>query len=78
MLVRIFFGEDLGDLESMGLGEGVFIVDMLGVFVLYVFELEVMLKLVLVGCVKDGIIFVVIVVDYFLYWLNLVREMIYL
>lgn len=76
--VRILPGEDSGDPESMGLGEGVFIVDTPGVFVPYVSEPEAMLKLALVGCVKDGIIPAVTVADYLLYRLNLVRETTYL
>ncbi|KAK0669564.1 putative mitochondrial GTPase 1 [Cercophora samala] len=76
--VRILPGEDSGDPDTMGLGEGVFIVDTPGVFVPYVSEPEAMLKLALVGCVKDGIIPAVTVADYLLYRLNLVRETTYL
>ncbi|KAK4175686.1 putative mitochondrial GTPase 1 [Triangularia setosa] len=76
--VRILPGEDSGDPDTVGLGEGVFIVDTPGVFVPYVSEPEAMLKLALVGCVKDGIIPSVTVADYLLYRLNLVREATYM
>ncbi|KAK0723801.1 P-loop containing nucleoside triphosphate hydrolase protein [Apiosordaria backusii] len=75
--VRILPGEDSNDPDSEGLGEGVFIVDTPGVFVPYVSEPEAMLKLALVGCVKDGIISSVTVADYLLYRLNLTRSGVY-
>ncbi|TPX19004.1 uncharacterized protein E0L32_011321 [Thyridium curvatum] len=52
------------------LGEGVFVVDTPGVFVPYVGDPESMLKLALVGCVRDGIVPFVTVADYLLFHLN--------
>ncbi|KAK0749446.1 hypothetical protein B0T18DRAFT_406717, partial [Schizothecium vesticola] len=52
------------------MGEGVFVVDTPGVFVPYVSRAEDMLKLALVGCVKDGIVPAVTVADYLLFHLN--------
>ena len=54
-----------------GVGEGVFVVDTPGVFVPYVSDAESMLKLALVGCVKDGLVPTVTVADYLLFHLNL-------
>lgn len=51
--------------------EGVFVLDTPGVFVPYVSDPESMLRLALVGCVKDGLINWVTVADYLLYQLNL-------
>ncbi|KAJ4386366.1 Mitochondrial GTPase 1 [Gnomoniopsis smithogilvyi] len=51
--------------------EGVFVLDTPGVFIPYVSDAESMLKLALVGCVKDGLINWVTVADYLLYQLNL-------
>lgn len=62
------------DPDLMGLGEGVFLVDTPGVFIPYVASAEDMLKLSLVGCVKDGLISNVTVADYLLYHLNLSPE----
>ncbi|KAI1420220.1 P-loop containing nucleoside triphosphate hydrolase protein [Xylaria sp. FL1777] len=56
------------DLE--GVGEGVFVVDTPGVFVPYVSDVESMLKLSLVGCVKDGLVPFETVADYMLFLLN--------
>ncbi|KAK4459061.1 P-loop containing nucleoside triphosphate hydrolase protein [Cladorrhinum samala] len=68
--VRIVPGEDQTDGEA-GMGEGVFLVDTPGVFIPYVSDPESMLKLALVGSVKDGVIPSVTVADYLLYHLNL-------
>ncbi|KAK4200305.1 putative mitochondrial GTPase 1 [Triangularia verruculosa] len=76
--VRILAGEDSNDPDTYGLGEGVFIVDTPGVFMPYVSEPEAMLKLALVGCVKDGIVPSVTVADYLLYRLNQVRSTTYI
>ncbi|KAI1854269.1 hypothetical protein JX265_000678 [Neoarthrinium moseri] len=57
--------------SAAGIEQGVFVFDTPGVFVPYVGDLESMLKLSLVGCVKDGIVPVETVADYLLYWLNL-------
>ncbi|KAI0600571.1 P-loop containing nucleoside triphosphate hydrolase protein [Biscogniauxia sp. FL1348] len=54
-----------------GLDEGVFVLDTPGVFVPYVSDLESMLKLSLVGCVKDGLVATETVADYLLFRLNL-------
>lgn len=51
--------------------EGVFMLDTPGVFIPYVADAESMLKLALVGCVKDGLISWITVADYLLYHLNL-------
>ncbi|KAM7192363.1 mitochondrial GTPase [Rhypophila sp. PSN 637] len=59
------------DPALQGIGEGVFIVDTPGVFIPYVSSAEDMLKLSLVGCVKDGLVSNVTVADYLLYQLNL-------
>ena len=55
-----------GDLEG-----GVFVMDTPGVFIPYVSEAESMLKLALVGCVKDGLVPAETVADYLLFRLNL-------
>lgn len=65
--VRIVAGERDGE---AGMGEGVYVVDTPGVFVPYVGRAEDMLKLALVGCVKDGIVPAVTVADYLLFHLN--------
>ncbi|KAL1838688.1 hypothetical protein VTJ49DRAFT_2414 [Mycothermus thermophilus] len=62
-------GEDLH-----GMGEGVFLVDTPGVFIPYITDPEKMLKLALVGCVRDGILPREILADYLLYQLNRVRD----
>ncbi|KAI8948677.1 P-loop containing nucleoside triphosphate hydrolase protein [Xylaria longipes] len=58
-------------------GEGVFVVDTPGVFVPYVADVESMLKLALVGCVKDGLVPAETVADYLLFLLNLRDPSIY-
>lgn len=60
-----------GEADTDGVGEGVFVVDTPGVFVPYVSDPEKMLKLALVGCVKDGLIPRETLADYLLYRLNL-------
>lgn len=65
--VRIVRG---GDDDGVG-GEGVFVLDTPGVFVPYVADAESMLKLALVGCVKDGLVPHIAVADYLLFHLNL-------
>lgn len=69
--------DDSTDPDLVGMGEGVFIVDTPGVFMPYVSSAEDMLKLSLVGCVKDGLISNVTVADYLLYHLNLVDPLCY-
>ncbi|KAK4102182.1 P-loop containing nucleoside triphosphate hydrolase protein [Parathielavia hyrcaniae] len=54
-----------------GMGEGVFVVDTPGVFVPYVSDPEKMLKLALVGCVRDGLVPRETLADYLLFRLNL-------
>ncbi|KAI8966408.1 P-loop containing nucleoside triphosphate hydrolase protein [Daldinia sp. FL1419] len=56
---------------AAGLDGGVFVVDTPGVFVPYVSDVEAMLKLSLVGCVKDGLVPAETVADYMLFRLNL-------
>lgn len=73
--VRIAPGESAPG--AAGLGEGVFVVDTPGVFVPHVSAPEDMLKLALVGCVKDGLVPAVTVADYLLYHLNLVDPALY-
>ena len=75
--VRIIAGESADDPSSAGLGEGVFIMDTPGVFIPYVSDPEDMMRLALVGCVKDGVIPSVTVADYLLYHLNLVDPKLY-
>ncbi|KAK3394272.1 hypothetical protein B0H63DRAFT_460502 [Podospora didyma] len=75
--VRIVPGESPEDPETHGFGEGVFVMDTPGVFVPYVSCAEDMLKLSLVGCVKDGVVGGVTVADYLLYHLNLVDPTLY-
>ncbi|KAK7435936.1 hypothetical protein CaCOL14_003751 [Colletotrichum acutatum] len=58
--------------DSMGLGEGVFVLDTPGVFMPFVSEAESMVKLALAGSVKDDRIPMEILADYLLYRLNLV------
>lgn len=72
--VRIARGEDDhqdGKGGEMGLGEGVFLYDTPGVFVPYVADPEAMLKLALVGCVRDGLVAMETLADYLLFRLNL-------
>ncbi|KAI2464622.1 P-loop containing nucleoside triphosphate hydrolase protein [Annulohypoxylon bovei var. microspora] len=57
--------------SAAGIEQGVFLVDTPGVFVPYVGDAEAMLKLSLVGCVKDGLVPVEVVADYMLFNLNL-------
>lgn len=60
--VRVLAGDDNS--------EGVFVVDTPGVFLPYVPDAEAMLRLALVGCVRDGLIAWVTVADYLLFQLN--------
>ncbi|KAK4232975.1 P-loop containing nucleoside triphosphate hydrolase protein [Achaetomium macrosporum] len=70
--VRIVDAESgKNDPSLYGVGEGVFVMDTPGVFVPYVSDPEKMLKLALVGCVKDGIIPKETLADYLLFRLNL-------
>ncbi|KAK4453487.1 P-loop containing nucleoside triphosphate hydrolase protein [Podospora aff. communis PSN243] len=69
--VRIAPGESTQLPGSEGLGEGVFIADTPGVFIPYVSKPEDMLKLALVGCVKDGLVPAMTIADYLLFRLNL-------
>ncbi|KAI0019749.1 P-loop containing nucleoside triphosphate hydrolase protein [Xylariomycetidae sp. FL0641] len=64
-------GVALSSADTSGVGEGVFVVDTPGVFVPYVRDVETMLKLSLVGCVKDGLVPAETVADYLLFQLNL-------
>ena len=68
--VRIALGEGHADGEA-GMGEGVFVVDTPGVFMPYVSDPEAMMKLALVGSVRDGLVSRVAMADYLLYHLNL-------
>lgn len=80
--VRILAEEEEGEVGeeggngfySGGLGRGVFVVDTPGVFVPFVPDAESMLKLALVGCVRDGLVPAVTVADYLLFHLNLSAE----
>jgi ribosome biogenesis GTPase A len=60
---------------EIGLGEGVFLYDTPGVFIPYVPDPEAMLKLALVGCVKDGLVSMETLADYLLFHLNLNLDM---
>lgn len=77
--VRIVRGEDCGGGSGPGGGggEGVFVLDTPGVFVPHVSDAESMLKLALVGCVKDGLVPHVAVADYLLFHLNRVDPGLY-
>ncbi|KAK1446301.1 hypothetical protein CMEL01_10544 [Colletotrichum melonis] len=63
--------------DTMGLGEGVFVLDTPGVFMPFVSEAESMVKLALAGSVKDDRIPMEILADYLLYRLNLVDPGVY-
>lgn len=54
-----------------GIEQGVFVFDTPGVFIPYVGDIDAMLKLALIGCVKDGLVPAETVADYLLYHLNL-------
>lgn len=54
-----------------GIEQGVFVFDTPGVFIPYVSDLNAMLKLALIGCVKDGLVPAETVADYLLYQINL-------
>lgn len=54
-----------------GIEQGVYVLDTPGVFVPYVGDVAAMLKLALVGCVKDGVVPAETLADYLLYRLNL-------
>ncbi|KAF4551531.1 50S ribosome-binding GTPase-like protein 2 [Elsinoe fawcettii] len=60
-----------------GVGGGVYLLDTPGVFVPYVPDAETMLKLSLVGCVKDGLVPLETLADYLLYRVNLVDPGVY-
>ncbi|PVI06325.1 mitochondrial GTPase 1 [Periconia macrospinosa] len=82
--VKIIPSED--DVEAMdenskrrfkGVGGGVYLVDTPGVFIPYVPDAEAMMKLALVGSVKDTIISPVMLSDYLLYHINRVDPGLY-
>ncbi|KAI0426746.1 P-loop containing nucleoside triphosphate hydrolase protein [Xylaria sp. FL1042] len=56
--------------RDVGAGEGVYVLDTPGVFIPYVSDAESMLKLCLVGCVKDGVVPFETLADYLLFLLN--------
>ncbi|CAK7203407.1 Mitochondrial GTPase 1 [Sporothrix eucalyptigena] len=58
------------DPELRGNGGGVLVMDTPGVFVPYVADPEAMLKLALVGCVREGLVPPVALADYLLFQLN--------
>ncbi|KAI1417245.1 P-loop containing nucleoside triphosphate hydrolase protein [Hypoxylon sp. FL1857] len=60
-----------------GLDTGVFVIDTPGVFVPYVGDVEAMLKLALVGCVKDTVVPMEVLADYLLFRLNLLDPRLY-
>ncbi|RYP45948.1 hypothetical protein DL768_007767 [Monosporascus sp. mg162] len=63
--------------SAAGIEGGVYVVDAPGVFVPYVGDVEAMLKLALVGCVKDGVVPAETLADYLLFRLNLVSPELY-
>ncbi|RYP72790.1 hypothetical protein DL771_003974 [Monosporascus sp. 5C6A] len=63
--------------SAAGIEGGVYVVDTPGVFVPYVGDVEAMLKLALVGCVKDGVVPAETLADYLLFRLNLVSPALY-
>ncbi|KAK7756542.1 Mitochondrial GTPase 1 [Diatrype stigma] len=71
IMERDSYRAKLGHRAKEGVGEGVFLLDTPGVFVPYVSDVEAMLKLALVGCVKDGLVPAETVADYLLFRLNL-------
>lgn len=82
--VKIIPSED--DVEAMdegskrrfkGVGGGVYLVDTPGVFIPYVPDAQAMMKLALVGSVKDTIISPIMLSDYLLYHMNLADPNIY-
>ncbi|CAK7273864.1 Mitochondrial GTPase 1 [Sporothrix epigloea] len=68
--VRILDDDAETDLELRGNGGGVLVIDTPGVFVPYVADPEAMLKLALVGCVREGLVPSVALADYLLFQLN--------
>ncbi|KAF2751269.1 P-loop containing nucleoside triphosphate hydrolase protein [Sporormia fimetaria CBS 119925] len=62
---------DVGGALTKGVGGGVYLLDTPGVFIPYVPSSHAMLKLALVGSVKDTIIPPVLLADYLLYHINL-------
>ncbi|KAG8628703.1 hypothetical protein KVT40_002568 [Elsinoe batatas] len=70
-------GQGQGKGKIQGVGGGVYLLDTPGVFVPYVPDAETMLKLSLVGCVKDGIVPLETLADYLLYRVNLVDPGLY-
>lgn len=67
---KIASGVKIVDRDAEKGTEGVYLVDTPGVFVPFVPDAEAMLKLALVGCVKDTIIAPVTLADYLLFHLN--------
>lgn len=63
--------------HEAGIEQGVYVLDTPGVFVPYVEDAEAMLKLALVGCVKDGVIPDLTLADYLLFHLNLNNATLY-
>ncbi|CAK7566476.1 MAG: Mitochondrial GTPase 1 [Sporothrix epigloea] len=68
--VRILDDDAETDPELRGNGGGVLVMDTPGVFVPYVADPEAMLKLALVGCVREGLVPPVALADYLLFQLN--------
>ena len=68
--VRILDDAAEDDPELRGNGGGVLVMDTPGVFVPYVADPEAMLKLALVGCVREGLVPSVALADYLLFQLN--------
>ncbi|CAK7209019.1 Mitochondrial GTPase 1 [Sporothrix bragantina] len=68
--VRILDDAAETDPELRGNGGGVLVMDTPGVFVPYVADPEAMLKLALVGCVREGLVPPVALADYLLFQLN--------
>ncbi|KAI1195873.1 P-loop containing nucleoside triphosphate hydrolase protein [Nemania serpens] len=66
-----------GGAQELDVGEGLFVIDTPGVFHNYVMEPEPMLKLALVGSVKDWIVPPDIVADYLLFRLNRIDPRLY-
>lgn len=71
---KIASGVKIVDKDAEKGTEGVYLVDTPGVFVPFVPDAEAMLKLALVGCVKDTIIAPVTLADYLLYHINKSRH----
>ncbi len=68
--VRVMEGGDDENGTIRDAGSGVLVMDTPGVFLPYVADAECMLKMALVGCVREGLVAAVALADYLLFQLN--------